>query len=103
MAALLRIAARGRSPLAPAGSALCKATPNGLGQLSARWCGSATHGDGQVAASVRVRYAPSPTGFLHLGGLRTALFNYLFAKSVGGQFILRIEDTDKVRAALIGW
>jgi hypothetical protein len=96
MAALLRIAARGRSPLAPAGSALCKATPNGLGQLSARWCGSATHGDGQVAASVRVRYAPSPTGFLHLGGLRTA-------KSVGGQFILRIEDTDKVRAALIGW
>uniref|UniRef100_A0AAV1UZL3 glutamate--tRNA ligase n=1 Tax=Peronospora matthiolae TaxID=2874970 RepID=A0AAV1UZL3_9STRA len=48
-------------------------------------------------AEVRVRYAPSPTGFLHLGGLRTALFNYLFAKSCGGQFILRIEDTDKTR------
>lgn len=45
---------------------------------------------------VRVRYAPSPTGYLHLGGLRTALFNYLFAKSTGGKFILRIEDTDKV-------
>jgi glutamyl/glutaminyl-tRNA synthetase len=45
---------------------------------------------------VRVRYAPSPTGYLHLGGLRTALFNYLFAKNQGGQFILRIEDTDKV-------
>lgn len=48
-------------------------------------------------APVRVRFAPSPTGYLHLGGLRSALFNYLFAKSSGGQFILRIEDTDKVR------
>ena len=45
---------------------------------------------------VRVRFAPSPTGFLHLGGLRTALYNYLFAKSRGGTFILRIEDTDQV-------
>lgn len=48
-------------------------------------------------AVVRTRYAPSPTGYLHLGGLRTALFNYLFAKNSGGQFLLRIEDTDKVR------
>lgn len=45
---------------------------------------------------VRVRFAPSPTGYLHLGGLRTALFNYLMAKKAGGQFILRIEDTDQV-------
>ncbi len=45
---------------------------------------------------VRVRFAPSPTGMLHLGGARTALFNYLFAKSRGGSVILRIEDTDKV-------
>jgi glutamyl/glutaminyl-tRNA synthetase len=45
----------------------------------------------------RVRFAPSPTGHLHLGGLRTALFNYLLAKKTGGQFILRIEDTDQVR------
>jgi glutamyl/glutaminyl-tRNA synthetase len=45
----------------------------------------------------RVRFAPSPTGQLHLGGLRTALFNYLLAKKTGGQFILRIEDTDQVR------
>ncbi len=44
----------------------------------------------------RTRFAPSPTGFLHLGSLRTALFNYLVAKATGGQFILRIEDTDKV-------
>ena len=44
-----------------------------------------------------VRFAPSPTGFLHVGGLRTALFNYLFAKSQGGNFILRIEDTDRER------
>ncbi|WP_185869306.1 glutamate--tRNA ligase [Blattabacterium cuenoti] len=46
---------------------------------------------------VRVRFAPSPTGPLHLGGLRTALYNYLFAKRYGGKFILRIEDTDKKR------
>ena len=45
----------------------------------------------------RVRFAPSPTGPLHVGGLRTALFNYLFAKKTGGDFILRIEDTDKKR------
>ncbi|HTH13458.1 MAG TPA: glutamate--tRNA ligase, partial [Spirochaetia bacterium] len=47
--------------------------------------------------SVRVRYAPSPTGLQHIGGLRTALFNYLFAKARGGKFYLRIEDTDQGR------
>ncbi|MGB0523253.1 MAG: glutamate--tRNA ligase [Flammeovirgaceae bacterium] len=47
--------------------------------------------------SVRVRFAPSPTGLLHIGGLRTALFNYLFAKKHGGDFLLRIEDTDQTR------
>jgi glutamyl-tRNA synthetase len=46
---------------------------------------------------VRVRFAPSPTGGLHLGGVRTVLYNYLFAKSHGGEFILRIEDTDQTR------
>ncbi|XP_071793374.1 uncharacterized protein [Asterias amurensis] len=46
---------------------------------------------------VRVRFAPSPTGHLHLGGLRTALYNYIFAKAHGGRFILRIEDTDQTR------
>jgi glutamyl-tRNA synthetase len=46
---------------------------------------------------VRVRFAPSPTGYLHIGGLRTALYNYLFAKHIGGKFILRIEDTDQSR------
>jgi glutamyl-tRNA synthetase len=46
---------------------------------------------------VRVRFAPSPTGFLHVGGLRTALYNYLYAKSRNGKFILRIEDTDQSR------
>jgi len=46
---------------------------------------------------IRVRFAPSPTGGLHIGGLRTALFNYLFAKSQKGKFILRIEDTDQAR------
>ncbi|TAE28718.1 MAG: glutamate--tRNA ligase [Candidatus Kapaibacterium sp.] len=47
--------------------------------------------------SVRVRFAPSPTGYLHVGGLRTALYNYLFAKRHGGVCILRIEDTDRTR------
>ena len=47
---------------------------------------------------VRVRFAPSPTGLLHLGGARTALFNYLFARYHGGDFILRIEDTDRARS-----
>ncbi|MCL2305521.1 MAG: glutamate--tRNA ligase [Planctomycetaceae bacterium] len=46
---------------------------------------------------VRTRFAPSPTGYLHIGGVRTALFNYLFAKQHGGQFILRIDDTDQQR------
>ena len=46
---------------------------------------------------VRVRYAPSPTGLQHIGGVRTALFNYLFARSRGGKFILRLEDTDQTR------
>src|ERR1022692_3956953 len=46
---------------------------------------------------VRVRFAPSPTGPLHIGGVRTALYNYLFAKKHGGDFILRIEDTDQNR------
>ncbi|MGG0643983.1 glutamate--tRNA ligase [Sporosarcina gallistercoris] len=50
-----------------------------------------------MTAEVRVRYAPSPTGHLHIGGARTALFNYLFARHHGGKFIVRIEDTDTVR------
>jgi glutamyl-tRNA synthetase len=49
-------------------------------------------------SDVRVRFAPSPTGDLHLGGVRTALFNWLFAKKNGGKFILRIEDTDEIRS-----
>lgn len=47
--------------------------------------------------SVRVRFAPSPTGYLHVGGLRTALYNYLFARHLGGKMVLRIEDTDRTR------
>jgi len=48
--------------------------------------------------TVRVRFAPSPTGYLHVGGARTALFNWLFARKTGGTFVLRIEDTDKERS-----
>ncbi|MFO0845432.1 MAG: glutamate--tRNA ligase family protein [Gemmataceae bacterium] len=46
---------------------------------------------------VRTRFAPSPTGYLHIGGVRTALFNWLFARKHGGQFVLRIDDTDAQR------
>jgi glutamyl-tRNA synthetase len=48
--------------------------------------------------SVRVRFAPSPTGYLHIGSARTALFNYLYARHTGGKFLLRIEDTDLARS-----
>jgi glutamyl-tRNA synthetase len=47
--------------------------------------------------TVRTRFAPSPTGYLHVGGARTALFNWLFARKHGGVFILRVEDTDEAR------
>ena len=50
-----------------------------------------------MSQKVRVRFAPSPTGALHIGGVRTALYNYLFAKTHNGDFILRIEDTDSQR------
>lgn len=50
------------------------------------------------SSPVRVRFAPSPTGYLHVGGARTALYNYLYAKKSGGKFILRIEDTDEARS-----
>lgn len=50
-----------------------------------------------MSNNIRVRFAPSPTGYLHVGGARTALFNYLFARRHGGEFILRIEDTDRSR------
>ena len=53
-------------------------------------------------SEVRVRYAPSPTGHLHIGNARTALFNYLFARHAGGKMILRIEDTDQKRNVLNG-
>jgi glutamyl-tRNA synthetase len=48
--------------------------------------------------TVRTRFAPSPTGLLHIGGARTALFNYLFARHHGGEFLLRVEDTDRARS-----
>src|SRR5690606_28100171 len=48
--------------------------------------------------AVRVRFAPSPTGYLHVGGARTALYNWLYARKKGGKFILRVEDTDQARS-----
>ena len=52
-----------------------------------------------MEGQVRVRFAPSPTGYLHVGGARTALFNWLFARHHGGKFVLRIEDTDFARSS----
>src|SRR3989344_3822835 len=52
----------------------------------------------ELERKIRVRMAPSPTGPLHIGGGRTALFNWLFARGRGGKFVLRIEDTDKERS-----
>ncbi|GAB1401904.1 hypothetical protein MASR1M68_08150 [Elusimicrobiota bacterium] len=51
-----------------------------------------------MAENIRVRFAPSPTGDLHIGGVRTALFNWLYAKKTDGTFVLRIEDTDEARS-----
>ena len=51
-----------------------------------------------MSKPIRTRFAPSPTGFLHIGGARTALFNYFFTQNMGGEFLLRIEDTDKARS-----
>src|SRR6476661_140056 len=51
-----------------------------------------------MAPAPRVRFAPSPTGYLHIGGARTALFNWLYARRYGGTFILRMEDTDQERS-----
>lgn len=58
---------------------------------------SSNPGTVHPAVAARTRFAPSPTGFLHLGSLRTALYNYLLAKNTGGQFLLRLEDTDQKR------
>jgi len=51
----------------------------------------------KMSNKVRVRFAPSPTGPLHIGGVRTALYNYLFAKKNNGDFIVHVEDTDQTR------
>ncbi|GMR31992.1 hypothetical protein PMAYCL1PPCAC_02187, partial [Pristionchus mayeri] len=65
--------------------------------LRSRWISSVRVTARCSHDEVRVRFAPSPTGELHLGGLRTALYNYLFARNHGGKFIVRIEDTDRAR------
>lgn len=51
-----------------------------------------------MSQKIVTRFAPSPTGYLHIGGARTALFNWLFARGHGGTFLLRIEDTDRARS-----
>jgi len=74
------------------------ALTNSLAMAITAWetgaLGASTANGGEVVT----RFAPSPTGFLHIGGARTALFNYLYAKHMGGKFLLRIEDTDRARS-----
>lgn len=60
-------------------------------------CGHSDEHNKSAEPPARTRFAPSPTGLIHIGSLRTALYNYLLAKSTGGQFLLRLEDTDQVR------
>src|SRR5919202_6062425 len=59
--------------------------------------GSSLMSEHKAASPARTRFAPSPTGFLHIGSLRTVLYNWLLARGTGGQFLLRIEDTDRNR------
>src|SRR5262245_41450404 len=62
--------------------------------------GGRPHGTRETRMVPRVRYAPSPSGYLHIGGARTALFNWLWARRQGGVFVLRIEDTDQARSSI---
>ncbi|KAE8787141.1 Glutamate--tRNA ligase, chloroplastic/mitochondrial [Hordeum vulgare] len=72
--------------------------PSVTPRLSRRALATRASADSGGSGPVRVRFAPSPTGNLHVGGARTALFNYLFARSRGGKFVLRVEDTDLERS-----
>jgi hypothetical protein len=76
------------------GPRLCRARFSSLGDVDALAATAAAAISGNQPA--RTRFAPSPTGYMHLGSLRTALFNWLLARGTGGQFVLRIEDTDRV-------
>ena len=69
-----------------------------MGRDKSPWGGQGSPLQWPPMAKVRVRFAPSPTGYLHVGGARTALFNWLFSRHHGGRFILRIEDTDRTRS-----
>lgn len=80
--------------------AFSKQTPHGA---PPRGNGANPHRQKVPETPTRTRFAPSPTGNLHLGSIRTALFNYLLAKRTKGEFILRIEDTDKVWGPLGAW
>ncbi|EDO15953.1 hypothetical protein Kpol_1044p12 [Vanderwaltozyma polyspora DSM 70294] len=86
---------------------MIRSSSNYYSKASLRWASTLLKGKSlltkkpkknvQPISPVRTRFAPSPTGFLHLGSLRTALYNYLLAKNTGGQFLLRLEDTDRKR------
>src|SRR5438132_12409395 len=79
-----------------------RSLPSTPASASPRWKGKFNNQEIEhhtMTDKVRVRFAPSPTGYLHVGGARTALFNWLFARKHNGTFILRIEDTDVQRSS----
>src|SRR4051812_30009924 len=82
-------------PLPPPGGGRGEAEINGSTEAMGSPVGATSGGSGVVATT---RFAPSPTGELHLGNVRTALFSALLARHLGGRFILRIEDTDRERS-----
>ncbi len=78
--------------------ALLGVKDNNERRVCARMHGYGTYGGIRIVTAVRVRFAPSPTGHLHIGGARTAIYNWLFAQHEGGTFVLRIDDTDPERS-----
>jgi hypothetical protein len=84
------------SPLLP--SRIVFRSPTSVQSICKRCQSTLTRSSTAIHRKPRLRFAPSPTGYLHLGGLRTALANYLTARRWGGDFILRIEDTDQVKS-----
>ncbi len=99
---LVSMSSPGRVPAATAKRACCRragpldAAPRAERRAGGRRCRGVEWAT--MTEPVRVRFAPSPTGYLHLGGARTALYNYIFARRHGGDFVLRIEDTDPSRS-----
>src|SRR5690242_3308636 len=88
----------GRAVARPSGSVPRRSSASSKATRTRRCSTSFRRGRPEMADDIRVRIAPSPTGPLHIGTARTALFNFLFARHEGGTFVLRLEDTDVARS-----